>query len=537
MLTLGKALACTNFIIGKAASADGSVMVTYNDDSYGKFGFLDFYPAAHHKPGDVRRIISWEDGQYRGVIPEVPETYNVVGNINEHQVSICETTFVGRSELVDNDGLLDYGSLIYIALQRSRTAREALKVMTDLVSEYGYCSSGESFSVCDKNEAWIMEMVGKGGDEKGAVWVAIRIPDDCVAVHANSSRITRFNLKDKNNVLYSKDVITYARKKGFFTGRDAEFSFRDAYCPSVSIRSCESRCWSFMNKMNAEQMKPYLPYILGQKKTEVVDGKECPIAMPLYLKPDHKVTLSEVKSLMRDHYEGTPLALTDDIGAGAWGMPYRPSPLTFNDANGDTYFNERPISTQQTAFSLVAQLRSWLPDEVGGVMWFGCDDANMIAYTPVYCCTNKIPSAYAKETASAVDFNMNSAFWLCNALSNVIYMRYNQMIDDFRAVQTRLERGWESQQAAIELKASALNADERREYLTALTADYCNQMMAEWTRLFGYIMVKYNDMVIKTEKDGTFDTICHEKCRVTRPGYPQSYNDAVVKQTGTRYKR
>lgn len=535
MLLPLKALACTNFIVGKLASADGSVMVTYNDDAYGKYGFLDFYPAAFHKAGDVRRIINWEDGQYRGSIPEVAQTYNVVGNINEFQVCICETTFGGRHELIDKSGLLDYGSLIYIALQRSRTAREALKVMTDLVAEYGYCSSGESFSVCDKNEAWIMEMVGKGGDEKGAVWVAIRIPDDCVAVHANSSRITRFDMTDKKNVMHSKDVVSYARKKGFFSGKDADFSFRDAYSPEISIRSCESRCWSFMNKMDAEKMKAYLPYILGEKKTEIIDGKECPIAMPLYLKPDHKVSLSELKNLMRDHYEGTPLALTDDIGAGAWGLPYRPSPLTFDDSEGNTYFNERPISTQQTAFSLVAQLRSWLPDEVGGVMWFGCDDANMIAYTPVYCCTNKVPVAYAKETASAVDFNMNSAFWLCNALSNVVYMRYNLMIGDLRAVQSRLERQWEAEQTAIELKAKALNGDERRTYLTSLTDSYCSQMMAEWTRLFGYMMVKYNDMAVKNEKDGRFDTICHEKCRISRPGYPQPYKDAIAKQTGSRY--
>lgn len=523
-----KAMACTNFIIGKGASADGSVMITYNDDSYGKFGFLDFYPAATHVAGDVRKIISWEDGQYRGTIPEAAQTYNVVGNINEHQVCICETTFGGREELANKEGLLDYGSLIYIALQRSKTAREAINVMTSLVAEYGYCSEGETFSIGDKNEAWIMEMVGRGAGEKGALWVAIRIPDDCVAVHANSSRITRFNMKDKKNVMYSKDIVSYARRKGWFTGKDADFSFRDTYSPQVSIRSCEARCWLFMDKMDHTLMEQYLPYIQG------VEG--APTEMPLYIKPDHKVELHEVKTLMRDHYEGTPLAFTDDLGAGAWGMPYRPRPLKYEDSEGNKYFNERAISTQQTAFTLVAQLRSWLPDAVGGVMWFGVDDANMVAYTPVYCCTNNIPECYAKATASAVDFNMKSAFWLCNILSNIIYQRYSLIMPDFRKVQDRLELAFESEQSSVVDEAMKLGENERVAYLTNKTATYANTMMDEWQKLLGYITVKYNDMVIKKETDGHFDTICHEKCRVSNPGYPVEYRNKIARETGERYK-
>lgn len=528
-LLFAEAEACTNFIVGKGASADGSVMVTYNDDSYGKFGFLDFYPAAKHDAGDVRRIISWEDGQYRGTIPEVAETYNVVGNINQYQVSVCETTFVGREELVNPNGLLDYGSLMYIAMQRSKTAREAIDVMTQLVADYGYCSSGETFSICDKNEAWIMEMIGRGPEEKGALWVAIRVPDDCVAVHANSSRITRFDMKDKKNVLYSKDIVSFARKKGWFNGKDSEFSFRDTYSPHVSVRSCESRCWSFMNKMDSKLMAQYLPYILGEEGA--------PTEMPLFVKPDHKVGLHELKNLMRDHYEGTPLEFTSDLGAGAWGMPYRPRPLNYKDSEGKTYFNERAISTQQTAFTLVCQLRSWLPDEVGGVMWFGCDDANMVAYTPVYCCTNAIPKCYAKETASAVDFDMKSAFWLCNVLANIVYQRYSLIMPDVQKVQQELEEAFEQEQDGIVLEAQKLADDERTAFLTKKTASYAHRMMKRWKQLFGYVAVKYNDMVIKREKDGHFDTICHEKCRVDNPGYPVEYRDKIAKETGKRYAK
>lgn len=523
-----QAMACTNVIVGKKASADGSVMVTYNDDSYGKFGFLDFYPAAQHKPGDTRRIISWEDGQYRGELSEVAQTYNVVGNINEHQVCICETTFVGREELQNPEGLLDYGSLIYIALQRSKTAQQAIDVMTQLVAEYGYCSEGETFSICDKNEAWIMEMIGKGPGQKGAVWVAIRIPDDCIAVHANSSRITRFDLKDTKNVRYSKDVISFARSKGWFSGKDQDFSFRDTYSPHISLRSCEARCWSIMNRLDSVQMASYLPYILKQEGA--------PTEMPLYIRPAHKVTFQELKECMRDHYEGTPLAFTDDLGAGAWGMPYRPRPLTYTDSEGNSYFNERAVSTQQTAFTLVSQLRSWLPDEVGGVMWFGCDDANMVAYTPVYCCTNRIPACYDRMTASAVNFNMQSAFWLCNLLSNIVYQRYSLIMPDLQKVQTRLETEWEREQETLVsdvLKLSDRNA--RVEFLTGKTSEYANAMMTEWQQLLGYVVVKYNDMVIKNEVDGSFDTICHEKCKVSNPGYPEAYRNKIAKDTGTRY--
>ena len=519
--------ACTNFIVGKKASADGSVLVTYNDDSYGKFGYLCHYPAALHKPGEMRKVFNWENGRFMGEIAEALETYNVVGNINEYQVCICETTFGGRRELQDTTGIIDYGSLIYITLQRSKSAREAIDVMTKLVAEYGYNSSGESFSVCDKNEGWILERVGKGSDEKGAVWVAVRVPDDCICAHANQSRITKFPLKDKENCLYAKDVISYARKHGYFEGKDEDFSFRDAYDPGTigRRRTCDARVWSFFRKFD-KSMDNYLPYL---EKDESISE------LPLYIKPDHKATLREIKEYMRDHYEDTPLDLRYDVGAGGWQMPYRPSPLSFSDNEGKKYFNERPISTQQSAFTLVGQLRSWLPDAIGGVFWFNCDDANMVAYVPVYCCTNKVPEAFAKESGNAVEYNPNTAFWLHNAVSNFVYPRYSALMPDLRAAQVELEDYFESEQPSVEKQVKEMDDAARKEYLTTLTKTYTEKMMARWTKLFGYLIVKHNDMVVHNEKDGKFEAVSDEKAKVTRTGYPQQTNDMVGKVTGNRY--
>lgn len=520
-------LACTNFIVGKNASADGSVLVTYNDDSYGKFGYLCHYPAGKHKAGEMRRIINWENGSFLGEIKEAKETYNVVGNINEYQVCICETTFGGRRELQNTNGIIDYGSLIYLALQRSKTARQAIDVMTSLVEEYGYYSTGESFSVCDKNEGWILEMIGKGPDVKGALWVAIRIPDDCISAHANQSRITTFPLKDHANCIYSKDLISFARSHGFFDGKDEDFSFRNAYDPEHvnRRRTCDARVWSFFRHYN-KSMDDYLPYLEGDRSIE---------QLPLYIKPDHKVTLREIKNDMRDHYEGTALDLRMDVGAGGWQMPYRPSPLSFEDNEGRTYFNERPISTQQTAFTLVGQLRNWLPDEIGGVFWFNCDDANMVAYVPVYCCTTTIPTAFAKETSNAATYNPQSAFWLSNAVSNFVYPRYSALIEDLRTAQCELEDYYESEQPSVEKNALAMNYTERKKYLDSKTNMYTEKMMDRWSTLFGYLIVKHNDMVVRDEVDGKFVEISDEKCKVTRTGYPQQSNDLIGKSTGERY--
>lgn len=528
------AWACTNLIVGKKASADGSVMVTYSADDYGSFGFLCHYPAADHKPGATRSVYDWETHNYLGEIEEVPHTYNVIGNMNEHQLTIVETTFGGREELVDTTGLIDYGSLIYIALQRSRTAREAITVMTGLLDKYGYASGGESFTIADSDEAWIMDLIGKGPGEKGAVWVAVRVPDDCISAHANQSRIGRFPLNDKQNCLYAPDVISFAKKKGYFKGRDKDFSFCKAYAPAdfSARRFCEARVWSFFNRC-AQGMDKYLPYALGRE-----EGAE---PMPLFVKPSHKLTLQEVKDAMRDHYEGTPLALQDDLGMGPYAAPYRPTPLTYK-VGDKTYFNERPISTQQTAFTLVAQMRSWMPAYAGGVLWFGLDDSNMVAYTPVYCCADRVPDCYSDKIADGLTFSFRHAFWVCNWVSNMIYPYYNRMFPELKSVRDELERDYASLQAAVEKEALSLagedgkNTAAARRYLTDYTSRTAQGMLDRWMQLAQYLLVKYNDMAVKNEDDGKFRRTPGGYCApVARPGYPAEYREQIVKQTGDKY--
>ena len=526
--------ACTNFIVGKGASKDGSVIVSYSADSYGLFGELYHYPAAIHEKGAMRDIYEWDTGKYLGQIKEARQTYNVIGNMNEFQVTIGETTFGGREELVDTTGVMDYGSLIYVALQRSRTAKEAIKIMTDLVKEYGYYSSGESFSVADPNEAWILEMIGKGPGVKGAVWVAVRIPDDCIAAHANQSRIHQFPLNDKENCVYSPDVISFAREKGYFDGLNKDFSFADAYCPLdfSGLRACEARVWSFYNMFNKSIGDAYLPYIQGQSKEP----------MPLYIKPTAKVSVRDIQQAMRDHYEGTPLDITKDMGATAFQMPYRLSPLTF-EVDGQKYFNERPISTQQTAFTFVSQMRSNLPDAVGGVLWFGTDDANMTVFTPVYCCTDRIPDCYAGTHADCVTFSWESAFWMYNWVADMIRPRYSLMIDDMRKVQNRLEDTYADAQDGIEQAAIALLAKDEakgKEFLTNYTSMTAQAAVDAWKKLGEYLIVKYNDGVVKkTNKDGSFMRPEYEQgnsAPLVRPGYPKEFLEQLVKATGDRYK-
>lgn len=523
--------ACTNFIVGKKASADGSVIVSYSADSYGMFGWLYHYPAATHPDGAMRDIHDWDTGKYLGQIKEANQTYNVVGNMNEYQVTIGETTFGGRPELVDTTGIMDYGSLIYVALQRSRTAKEAIKVMTDLVKEYGYYSSGESFSIADPNEAWIMEMIGKGPGIKGAVWVAVRIPDDCIAAHANQSRIHKFNLNDKDNCLYSPDVISFAREKGYFTGKNSDFSFADAYCPLdfSGLRFCEARVWSFYNMFSKTTGDAYLPYILGESKEP----------MPLYIKADSKLSVRDVQRAMRDHYEGTPLDITKDLGAGPFETPYRLSPLTFK-VDGVEYFNERPISTQQSAFSFVAQMRANLPDPVGGVLWFGLDDANMTVFTPVYCCTDRIPVPYAEGNGDCITFSWNSAFWIYNWVADMIRPRYSLMIDDMRAVQKELEDTFESAQSGIESSALKLyqeSPEKAKDFLTNYTDMTARTTVDRWKKLAEFLIVRYNDGARKLVKNGKMVAPETGNCApLERPGYPEEFLKEVVKATGDRYK-
>ena len=524
--------ACTNFLVGKKASADGSTFITYNADSYGMFGRLVYYPAAQHAPGTMRQIYDGDTNEHHGQIAEAPVTYSVMGNINEHQVAITETTFGGREELVDTAGIIDYVSLMAIALQRSKTAREAIAVMTSLVQEYGYASSGESFSIADPNEVWILEMIGKGSGRRGTVWVVVRIPDDCIAVHANQSRIHKFDLKDKRNVLYSKDVISFARERGYFKGKDADFSFSAAYAPADfgSQRYCDARAWSFFNRW-VDGMDRYLDF---------VDGKHIGTAevMPLYFKPNRPVTLKELMMSNRDHYEGTPFDITHDAGAGIYEAPYRPTPLSF-EVDGKTYFNERPISTQQSAFTVVAQLRGNLPNAIGGILWFGNDDPNMIAYTPVYCCADRVPPCYDKINANDITFSWDNAFWVCNWVANMTYPRYSQLFPSVEAVRDRLEDGYIARQADIEKQALALyetSPAEARKFLTDYTVETAQNMLGEWKKLGEYLIVKYNDQAVKKEKDGKF-LLTPDGLAVPpeRPGYPEQYRRILIRETGNRY--
>ncbi len=525
LLASSGAFACSNLIVGKKASVDGSVMVSYNADDYGMFGHLCHYPAGTHPKGTMRQIYDWDSGVYHGEIEEAPVTYNVIGNINEFQLSIGETTYGGREEMVDSTGILDYGSLIYVTLQRAKTAREAIRVMTSLVEKYGYNSEGETFSICDPNEAWIMEMQGTGAGSKGVVWVALRIPDDAICAHANQSRIGKFNMKDKKNVLYSKNVISYARKMGWFNGKDSDFSWKNTYAfPDFSGRRfCDARVWSFFNHY-ADDFDRYLPWALGKDK----DAED----MPLWIVPNRKLSVADVENGMRDHYEGTALALdTTSIGGGIYEMPYRPTPLTFT-VDGKQYFNERPISTQQTAFTFVSQLRSWLPREIGGVLWFGNDDANMVAYTPVYCGNTVQPACYNTKGADAVTFSSDNAFWLCNMVSNMVYPRYSQLFPELKAVRDSLETSYFANQASIEKQAADLYLTDKAAALKLLN-NYSNakadEMLANWKRLATRIIVKYNDMAVKKEKDGKLLQ------SVTRPGYPISFGRKLVKETGDWY--
>lgn len=525
LLASSGAFACSNLIVGKKASVDGSVMVSYNADDYGMFGHLCHYPAGTHPKGSMRQIYDWDSGVYHGEIEEAPVTYNVIGNINEFQLSIGETTYGGREEMVDSTGILDYGSLIYVTLQRAKTAREAISVMTSLVEKYGYNSEGETFSICDPNEAWIMEMQGTGAGSKSVVWVAMRIPDDAICAHANQSRIGKFNMKDKKNVLYSKNVISYARKMGWFNGKDSDFSWKNTYAfPDFSGRRfCDARVWSFFNHY-ADDFDRYLPWALGKDK----DAED----MPLWIVPNRKLSVADVENGMRDHYEGTALALdTTSIGGGIYEMPYRPTPLTFT-VGGKQYFNERPISTQQTAFTFVSQLRSWLPREIGGVLWFGNDDANMVAYTPVYCGNTVQPACYNTKGADAVTFSSDNAFWLCNMVSNMVYPRYSQLFPELKAVRDSLETSYFASQTSIEKQAADLYQTDKAAALKLLN-NYSNakadEMLASWKHLATRIIVKYNDMAVKKEKDGKLLQ------SVTRPGYPISFGRKLVKETGDWY--
>ena len=524
------ALACTNFIVGKKASVDGSVMCTYNADDYGMFQGLCHYPAGTHAKGEKLKIYDWDTKVYHGEIDQAPVTYNVIGNINEFQVTIAETTYGGREEMVDTTGVLDYGSLIYIALQRSKTAREAIKVMTSLVEKYGYCSEGETFTVCDPNEAWIMEMMGAGPGSKSVVWVALRVPDDAICAHANQSRIGKFNMKDKKNVLYSKNVVKYARQMGWFKGKDEDFSWKNAYAfPDFSGRRfCEARVWSFFRHFD-NSFDRYLPWAEG-KDPNAED-------MPLWIVPNRKLSVKDVENCMRDHYEGTALDIANrKVAGGIWNMPYQPTPLTYK-VDGKTCFNERPISTQQTGFTFVAQMRSWLPREIGGVLWFGVDDSSLSVYNPMYCCLTQVPECFRQGNGDFYNFSWTSAFWVNNWVANQVYSRYSQMYPDVRAVQKRIEDSYEA--AAPQIEARALEAYKENpakavEMLTAYSDSCAISATDSYRKLGEYLLVKYLDGRIKKEKDGKFErTADGHPVAPLSPGYNENYYRRVVESDTT----
>lgn len=532
VLAASYASACTNFIVGKDASVDGSVICTYTADDYGMFIGLQHFPAGTHKKGEMRDVVDWDTHVYHGQIPEAPVTYTVNGNINEYQVTIGETTCGGREEMIDPQGIIDYGSLIHIALQRSKTAREAIKVMTTLAQTYGYCSSGESFTICDPNEAWIMEMLGKGPGSKGVVWVAQRIPDNAISGHANQSRIGKFNMKDKKNVMYSKDVIKFARDKGWFTGKDADFSWKMVYSAPdfAGRRICDARVWAFFNRF-VKGMDRYLPWALGKDKNAE--------DMPLWVIPDKKLSVQDLEAAMRDHFEGTPMALdSTDIGGGVWQMPYRPTPLYY-EVNGKKYFNERPTSTQQTGFSYVSQMRSWLPRQIGGVLWFGNDDGNMVAYTPIYCGNTVPPECYDTPGADAVTFSMKNAYWVCNWVSNMVYPRYSLMFPSLKAVRDSLDQSYFAQQAEVEARAVELcktSEEEAVKYLNTYSNTKAQQMLERWKELAFYLIVKYNDMAVKPDQNGKFlRTKEGLGATVKRVGSAAAFQKKLAETTGDKF--
>lgn len=532
LLSQNRIFSCTNLLVGKNASTDGSTMITYSADSYSLFGELYHYPAQKYPAGSKLKVHDWDSGKYLGEIDQVSETYNVIGNMNEHQLAISETTFGGRAELENPDGIIDYGSLIYITLQRAKTAREAIKVMTDLVEKYGYFSGGESFSIADPNEIWVMELIGKGKGIKGAVWVAVRIPDDCITAHANQARIQQFPLNDPKNCIYSKDVISFAKEKGYYKGKDKDFSFAQAYAPADfgALRYCEARVWSFFNKHGAEDMEKYVPYAMGHVKDT---------PMPLYMKPKQKISLKELKAMMRDHYEDTPLDWRHDIGAGPYESPYRWAPLSW-EVDGTEYCNERPIATQQAAFSFVAQMRSWLPNTVGGILWFGMDDAGHTVYTPMYTSMTETPECFRTGNGDLYTFSWTSSFWIHNWVANMVYPRYNQMYPDVEKVQLELEEKFRSQTDETDKKALSLlesSQEEAKKFLTAYSIDQAQYAFDRWKKLGEYLMIKYMDGIVRKEENGQFKkNEFGNPDSPNRPGYSKDFYRKVIKETGDKYK-
>ena len=529
-LGTGAADACTNLIAGKKATTDGSVMVTYAADSHNLYGMLTHTPAADHAPGTMRKVVEWDTGKPLGEIPQPAHTYNVVGNINEHQVAIGESTWGGHEELVDTTGnsVIDYGSLIQIALERSKTAREAIEVMTDLVDKYGYASSGESFSIADKNEVWVLELIGKGA-EKGAVWVAVRIPDDAISGHANEPRIRKVDFKDKKNVLHSKDVISFARKRGYFNGKDEDFSLADAYAEHdpATRRGCDGRVWSYFRRFDP---KADAYYAWCNADTDE--------PMPLYIVPERKVSVAEMQESMRDHFEGTPFEMTSDVGSGPNHVPYRWRPMEY-EVDGKKYLMERAIATQQTGWSFVSQSRDWLPDAVGGVLWFGTDDTNTSVFMPFYCSMTEVPAQLDHGDINTFSFDSN--FWMTNWVANQAYNRYDLMIPDIRKVQKGLEDKYQSSRASREAEltklAEAGDMAALQKEVNAEGAAIAKEATDAYRDLGQYLFVKFMDgNMKKTDENGNFIKSEYGlPVYPTFPGYDKKYYENIVRESGDHF--
>jgi dipeptidase len=537
---------CTNFLITKGASVDGSTFISYAADSHVLYGELYHWAAAKYPKGTMLDVYEWDTGKYLGQIEQAEETYNVVGNMNEYQVAIGETTYGGRSELHhQHDAVIDYGSMMYIALQRSKTAREALKVMTELVDKYGYYSEGESISVADGNEVWIFEIIGKGEGKKGAVWVARLIPDGYVCGHANQARIRTFPLADGEKSItfsqrdklnnpavecyYSDDVISFAREMKYFDGEDKDFSFSDTYAPVDfgGARFCEVRVWSFFRSVKAGMDKYY----------DYASGHNLKNRMPLWIKPDRKIAVEDVMDYMRDHLEGTPLDMTKDMGAGPFKNPYRWRPLTWK-VDGVTYCNERATSTQQTGFVFVAQGRSWLPHEIGGIFWFGVDDAASTVFVPMYSSITKVPEAYAVGNGDMMDFTMDAAFWVFNMVSNFAYTRYNYIHPEIRAEQTKLEGEFLEEITKTDEEALAKYKSDKSAaiaYLTDFSDKAGNETVKHWRDFYGYLFAKYMDGNIK-EKSEVPEGYKYYPAKLQQPGYGEDWYRKIVEETGDHFK-
>lgn len=545
VLSYGAASACTNFIVTKGASTDGSVMVTYAADSHALYGALYHTPGGKYKAGAMLPVYEWDTGRYLTDIPQVKETYSTIGNMNEHSLIIGETTYGGRGELEDSTGRMDYGSLIYITLQRARTAREAIGVIADLANTHGYASSGESFSIADPNEAWIMELIGKGckldaqgkNTRKGIVWVARRIPDGYVSAHANQARITTFPKNDPENCLYSPDVVSFAREMGYYNGTDEDFSFCDAYAPLDfgALRACEARVWAFFRTV-ADDMDQYTDYAMGHNKEN---------RMPLWVKPRAKVSPKTVFDCMRDHYEGTPMDMTTDIGAGGHNCPYRWRPMEF-EVDGVKYVNERATATQQTGFWFVAQARPNVTDDMG-ILWFGVDDAATSCLTPIFCSAQEVPECFREGNGSMLEYSPTSAFWLFNRTTNFAYMRYDMIAADIRKVVDKWENEMLENVQHVNAKVGRMSPAVRRNYLTELSVSTAQQLFDRWQKLNGYLLVKYVDGNVKSEHGDVLSFLAGEggpahfvdngngkqiPGKIQFPGYNEKWKRAVAKDNG-----